>query len=190
MESIQNLLIMVEPMVFMASIDLKDAFFSVPVYENHQKSLKFFVKDNYEFVCMPNGYDPAMRIFTKITKIPFTYLRRKGHLSVVCVDDSYLQGKTYEQCLQNITGSINILQELRFTIHPIKSWLTPKQKITFLGFEIDSCSMTISLTKHKKEKIKGLCKQLLTSHEICQREPASVIGNIVSSFTAVPYGPL
>ena len=42
---------------------------------------------------MPNGYGPAMRIFTKITKIPFTLLRKKGHVSVVYVDDSYLQCK-------------------------------------------------------------------------------------------------
>ena len=54
---------------------------------------------------MPNGYGPAMRIFTKITKIPFTHLRKKVHVSVAYVDDSYLQGKTYEQCVQNITDS-------------------------------------------------------------------------------------
>ena len=40
----------------------------------------------------------------------------------------------HEQYLQNITGRINILQELGFAIHPIKARLTPKQKITFLGF--------------------------------------------------------
>ena len=30
--------------------------------------------------------------------------------------------------------NINILQELGFKIYPIKSCLTPKQKIIFLGF--------------------------------------------------------
>ena len=58
---------------------------------------------------MPNGYGPAMLIFTKITKIPFTHSGKKGHVPVAYVDNSYLQGKTYEQWLQNITGSINIL---------------------------------------------------------------------------------
>ena len=63
---------------------------------------------------MPNGYDPAMGAFTKTTKTPFTCLRKKFHASVVCLDDSYLQGNTYEQCLKNINNSINILQELGF----------------------------------------------------------------------------
>ena len=75
MESIQNLLNVVKPGVFMASIDLKNPFFSVPIYEDHQKLLMFSVKYYYRFVCMPNGYGPAMRIFTKITKIPFTHLK-------------------------------------------------------------------------------------------------------------------
>ena len=76
MESIENLPIMVDPGVFMASIDLKDAFFSVPINEDHQKCLKFFFgKDDYNFVCMPNGY-----IFTKIGKTLFTHLRKKGNV--------------------------------------------------------------------------------------------------------------
>ena len=50
-----------------------------------------------------------------------------------------------------------------------------------------SYSEAISLTKDKKEKIKSLCKQLLTPHKICKRELASVISNTVTSFTAVPY---
>lgn len=66
----------------------------------------------------------AYHIFTKITKIPFTHLSKKDHVSVVYVDDNYLHGKVYKQCLQNITDSINILQESAFKIHPIKSCLT------------------------------------------------------------------
>ena len=86
----------------------------------------------------------------------------------------------------DITDSITILQELWFTKHPIKSWLTPKQEKTLLGFENDSCSMTITLKKEKKIRDEGLCKQLLTPHNICQRQLASVIGNIVANFKAVP----
>ena len=96
---------------------------------------------------MPNRYGPAMRIFTKVIKIPFTFLRKKGHVSVVYVIDSYLQGKTMNNaCIDNM----DVLQELGFTMHPIKSCLSPKQKIIFSGFEIDSYSMTTNLTKEKK----------------------------------------
>ena len=92
MESINNILNIIRPNVYMASIDLKDAFFSVPIHPTHQKYLKFTFDDLLQFTCMPTGYGPAMRVFTKISKVPFGHLRSLGHNSVVYVNDSYLQG--------------------------------------------------------------------------------------------------
>ena len=43
---------------------------------------------------MLNGYSDVMRVFTKILKPVYANLRQKGNSSVVCVDDSYLQGDT------------------------------------------------------------------------------------------------
>ena len=85
---------------------------------------------------MPNGYGPAMRIFTKITKVSFSVLRMQGHTSVVYVDDSYLQGDSYETCLKNVNDTIVMLRSLGFTIHPGKSVLKPKQNLIYLGFII------------------------------------------------------
>ena len=59
---------------------------------------------------MPNGYGPAMRIFIKITKVQFSVLRMQGHTSVVYVDNSYLQGDSYESCLKNVNDTIIMLQ--------------------------------------------------------------------------------
>ena len=79
-----------------ASVDLKDAFYSVPIHPKHKKYLKFLWKGKiYQYTSMPNGYADAMRIFTKLLKPGFYELRRQGHLSVYFVDDSILQGDTY-----------------------------------------------------------------------------------------------
>ena len=96
MKSLQNVLELIGPGIYMTSIDLKDAFYSVAVHKNHQAYLTFFVVEYFKVVCMPNGYGPAMRIFTKISKTPFSILTEKGFLSAVYVDDSYLQGDDYE----------------------------------------------------------------------------------------------
>ena len=32
----------------------------------------------FQFISTPNVYGPAMRIFTKISKVPFEYLRSQG----------------------------------------------------------------------------------------------------------------
>ena len=42
MESVQDVINMLEPVVFLASIDLKDRFFLMPIYYSHQKCFKTF----------------------------------------------------------------------------------------------------------------------------------------------------
>ena len=58
---------------------------------------------------MPNGYGSVMWIFTKISKIRFSIVREKGFLSVVYVDDSYLQGDDYKYCFSNVLSTIENL---------------------------------------------------------------------------------
>ena len=62
----------------MTMIDLKDAFYSASFATHHQKYLKCFENEHLQFMCMQNGFGPAMRIFTKITKVPFSMLRMQG----------------------------------------------------------------------------------------------------------------
>ena len=90
MESLQNVLELIRLGVYMASIHLKDVFYSAPVHKNNQGCLSYFVEEYLKSVCTPNGYGPAMQIFTKISKIPFSIFREKSFLSVGYVDDSYL----------------------------------------------------------------------------------------------------
>ena len=80
---------------------------------------------------------------------------------MVFVDDSYLQGNTYKACLLNIESTIELLQNLGFTIHLIKSILTPTQRITSFGFITDSVQMTLEITEEKKDKIHNLCLESL-----------------------------
>ena len=68
MESLQNVLHMVKSGVWMASVDLKDAYYSVPINKDYQKYLKFLWKYPLKFIVIPNGYGPAMRAFTKLMK--------------------------------------------------------------------------------------------------------------------------
>ena len=189
MESIQNVIDLMEDNCFMASVDLKDAYFSVPIHENHRKYLKFSHRETlYEFKAMPQGYGPAMRVFTKLLKAPFSVLRQLGLLSVIYVDDSYLQGKTYLICLENVRKTIDMLQNLGFTINFDKSVLIPQQEITFLGLIFNSVSMTVTLTQEKKDKIFNLCIKAMNNTTITIRSLASLIGNFTAAFPAIPLG--
>ena len=70
---------------------------------------------------MPNGCSDAMWIFTKILKPVFGHLPNQGHISVIFVDDSYLQGDTKHECMNNINATRDLLSSLRFSIFTGKS---------------------------------------------------------------------
>ena len=79
----------------------------------------------------------------------FRHFRNQDRISVIFVDDSYLQGDTKYGCTNNTNAKRDLLSSLGFSIHTGKSVLIPTQKI--LGFLIASKNMKISLT-HKKAK--------------------------------------
>ena len=93
--------------------------------------------------------------------------------------------------MNNVTDTVNLLRSLGYNIHPDKSFFVPTQKITFLGFIIDSVKMTITLTEERKEKIYDNCSSLLQSNKnVAVRELTQTIGTLVAAFTAVPLGQL
>ena len=56
MENIRMALNSISPGDFMVCIDLKDAYFSVPIFQPHRKYLRFFWNfKRYEFTCLPFG---------------------------------------------------------------------------------------------------------------------------------------
>ena len=100
-------------------------------------------------MALPNGLKSGPQIFTKIMKVAFSVLRKRGHESAVYLDDSYLQGDNRHMCEINIRETALWLMELGFIMHPIKSVLEPTQVITHVGFVLDLISMEISLPADK-----------------------------------------
>jgi len=106
------------------------------------------------------------------------------------IDDPYLQGDIIHECQNNITDTCCLFPELGFIIHPVKSMLRPVQTLVFLGFVLNSVSMTVFLPTRKVFRIKERCSRLVCSATMSIQELAEVIGLLVSSFPGVLYGPL
>ena len=70
MDTLDTVTRMMKPGCFMASVDLKDAYYTVPIHSDHQKYLKFMFNGTlYQYTCLPNGLSSAPRIFTKLLKV-------------------------------------------------------------------------------------------------------------------------
>ena len=191
MDTIKTILQQVTPGCYMASLDLKSAYYSVRVSPPFRKYLKFVWQGHkYQFTCFPNGLSSCPRKFTKLLKVPLTTLRTAGHIIFGYIDDFHLQGDTVDECFQTVLDSVLLFESLGFVIHPEKSHLRPSQTIQFLGFVIDSVNMIVSLTDDKKCKLKALILEVLSSVKLRIRLLACLIGKLVSSFPACPFGPL
>lgn len=173
---------------FFASIDLKDSYSSVPIHEMDQKYLKFIWNGiHYQFCALPQGLSTSPRIFTKILKPVYSTLRKKGHINVPYIDDSLLIGQTFNDCQQNVEDAVQLVDHLGFTVHPVKSVFQPSQVITFLGFIIDSSTMTVRLTEERAKDLQDLCIDALHKHHISIRDVAKIIGKMVASKPEVQY---
>ena len=66
----------------------------------------------------------------------------------------------------------------------------PSHKIIYLGSETDSQSMTVVPTLERKLRIPSAASKLLTGRSSTVRELAQFIGQVVSCFEGVKFGPL
>ena len=191
MDSLNSVLKLVHRGMWMSSVDLKQAYYTCPVAEKHQKYLKFFWKGKlYKYVCFPNGLAFCPRKFTKLLKPVFSKLRLQGHVVSGYIDDTFLAGDSKQDCWANVNDTVSLLQKLGFVIHPEKSSFEPKKKLTFLGFVIDSENMTVSLTKEKALKLRLLCTKAYKKKNITIRKVAQLLSNMTASFSGVMYAQL
>jgi len=150
MDTLQVALKLVTPFCFMFSIDLKDAYYSVPIAKHHRKFLRFSWRGQlWQFDSMPNGLALTPRKFTKLLKPVVAKLREEGHVTSF-LDDSLLLSDSEEESVQNVQATVQLFRSLGFIIHPDKSVLEPTQQIQHLGVVTDSRDTSVRLTAERK----------------------------------------
>ena len=191
MDGIKTIINMVTRNCFMATINLKDAYYSVAISRQFQKFLKFKWKHKlYYFTCFSNGLGSCPRKFTKLNKVPITTLHFENVLLSGYIDDFFTKGDTFSICEENIYKTMHLYDKLGFAINFKKSQIVLTQRIRIFGFVIDSVKMIITLTEEKKQKLKTLFLNLIRINKPTIRYLAKVIGTIISCMPAALLGPL
>ena len=191
METLKTVLGLVRRNCYFAKVDLKDAYYSIPIAHESRKYLRFTWRGQlYQFTSLANGLGCAPRIYTKLMKPVFATLRKQGHINSTYIDDSLLQSDTFQECSENVSDTLSLLDSLGLTVHPDKSVIIPAQSMEFIGFLINSVDMTVRLTARKSKEIVELCQSLLCRDIVTIREFSQLIGKLVAAEPGVMYAPI
>ena len=191
MENISCLKSLLRKNDFMTTLDLKDAYLSVPVHKDSQKLLQFLWRNKcYAFQGLCFGLNTAPRVFTKLLKPVAAYLRKRGVRMILYLDDFLILGSSYQEVQSHTAMAVTLLENLGFTINREKSCLTPTQVLTFLGFVINSTLETLSLPEEKVVNVKSLCQKAILTPTMPARQVARILGTLESCRPAIWQAPL
>ena len=191
MEDLKVVADILRPFDFMCKIDLKDAYFAVPIHLAHQKLLCFQFKNvTYQFKCLPFGLTSAPRVFTKVLKPLVAYVRRLGLRICIYIDDMLILNSQREGAIRDASLMIYLLENLGFVVNMDKSILLPSQEMEFLGVLVNSITMSLSLPDNKVLNLQKECRSLLSSRSASPSDLAHLIGKMVAAKAAVFQAPL
>ena len=192
MDTLDSVIQMIRPGSYMVTIDLESSFYSLNVHPSYRKYLKVIcLGKTYVFKKLPMGYSQSPVQFTKLMKIPLTYLRSEfGYTNSAFVDDLILIEDTYDFAKKSSVDTVDTLHFLGYTINVPKSGLEPRQKRVHLGVILNSIDMTVTLTQEKVDKLLDHAQKILEQKHVQIRSLASLIGQMNAARYAVYYGPL
>ena len=172
-------------------LDLKDAYFQIPVHPDHRKFLRFSVAGNhfqYKVLCF--GLTSAPRVFTKVMAVLGAYLHSHQIRISQFLDDWIICARNKKEAQLSIQRTVLVSQELGLVINQGKSMLTPTQNLEYLGMDLD---LKEGIVKPSQERFQNLLKDL-EDFQLGSVLPAKkflgVLGRMTACIDIVPWGRL
>uniref|UniRef100_A0A914XPV2 Reverse transcriptase domain-containing protein n=1 Tax=Panagrolaimus superbus TaxID=310955 RepID=A0A914XPV2_9BILA len=188
MESLLLLKDLIGKDYYMVKLDLKDAYFGIPIAPEHRSYLAFKVFGKiYQFKALPFGLAPAPSVYTRVIKPVAAFFRARGILLIVYLDDWLFMAESKKKLLADVKFVRTNFTALGLMINEAKSQLIPSKRIEFLGLEVDSSKMTISLPSEKQHRISILAQQILTTPVTSAALLAKLCGLLASVKLAIDY---
>jgi hypothetical protein len=188
MENLETVRFLVRKGDWFLKLDLKDAYLTVPVYNSHQRYLRFQWGGRvFQFKCMAFGLAPVPRIFTKLLKVVVAFLRKRGIRLVLYLDDFLIMNETEEGLRSDLKTTLGILESLGFLINWDKSTTIPSKCIEYLGMIEDSERLFFSLPAAKVQDVMDMCKKALADGEVSLRKVTAILGNFTWAIPTIPF---
>lgn len=179
----------ISPGEWFTSIDLKDAYFHVPIAAVHQQFLRFaFQGRHYQFRVLPFGLSLSPRVFSRCVAAALAPLQADGLKILPYLDDWLICAPSHAQAVQDTRTVLTHVKRLGLRVNLAKSNLVPTQQTVFLGVALDSLTMSARPSVQRVDSImEMLClfqKDRLLPFVLYLR----LLGKLTAASTVVPLG--
>ncbi|KAK7921774.1 hypothetical protein WMY93_008676 [Mugilogobius chulae] len=173
------------------TVDLRDAYFHVPIDPAHRRYLRFaFNGMAYEYNVLPFGLSLSPRTFTKCMDAALSLLRRRGIRVLNYLDDWLVCAPSLGMAHDHTAVVLAHLASLGLHVNSEKSRLVPSQSAQFLGLLLNSVSMRACLTP---TRVSSSCASRAVAHTttlavVCVSEAQNAEGQ-TEEVASVPQSP-
>ena len=127
METIASVLLSVSEGDFLASLDLKDTYFQVPIHPSSRKLLRFTSKGTvYQFRALCFGLSTVPQVFTRVFAAVSAWAHSHGIRLLRYLDDWLVLASSEREAKQAIQSLLSLYRTLGIVINE-KSDLVPSQ---------------------------------------------------------------
>ncbi len=179
----------VRPFDWFAAIDLKDAYFHVSILPRHRPFLRFaFEGRAYQYKALPFGLSLSPRVFTKVVEAALVPLREAGIRILNYLDDWLILAQSRALLCEHRDMVLSHLSRLGLQVNREKSKLSPTQRISFLGMELDSVNLTARLSEERAQSMLRCLESLQRKRAVPLKHFQRLLGHMASSAAITPLG--
>jgi len=178
------------PGALLAKMDLQNAYRILPVHADDHPLLAIRWKDaTYLDTALPFGLRSAPKIFSAFADaLAWVLLRRGVSKQLHYLNDFlFIGAPSSQECSSNLQRALQACQDLGVPVAVHKTE-GPTTKLTFLGIQIDSVIMQLSLDQDKLSRILSLVLSWRNRRAATKRELLSLIGHLSPAATVVQHG--
>ncbi|KAK5895026.1 hypothetical protein CesoFtcFv8_011655 [Champsocephalus esox] len=171
------------------TVDLRDAYFHVPIASHHRKFLRFaFQGRHYQFRVLPFGLSLSPRVFTRVVAAALAPLQAQGMKVLPYLDDWLVCAPSRAQGAQDTARLSSHVARLGLTVNTGKSCLDPSQQVTYLGMVLDSVTMRAYLTPRRVDDISHHLRIFRLGKRVPYILFLRLLGRLTAASAVVPLG--
>ena len=148
MESPSSVLLAVRKGDFLASIDLKDAYFQIPVHPSSRRLLQFVSNGTvYQLKALCFGLSTAPQVFMRVFAAVSAWAHSRGVRLLRYLDDWLILASSEAKTRQHVSQLLSLCHSLGIVINEQKSDLSPSRSVEYLSMTIGTISARVWLPK-------------------------------------------